>query len=59
MDDQFLIKLAQELGLGIAVAEFPEDVVAAAREAEKYRRTLQDSFSPSDEPWPPMQVRKI
>ncbi|MFH1094962.1 MAG: hypothetical protein V1728_01975 [Candidatus Micrarchaeota archaeon] len=58
MDEQLLIELAQEIGLGLAVTEFRGEVVAAAREAEKHRRALHDSFSPSDEPWPPMQVRK-
>ena len=58
MEEALLIELAREMGLGLAVDEFREEVVAAAREAEKHRNTLHDSLAPSDEPWPPMQVKK-
>ena len=58
MDEQLVIELAQEIGLGLAVTEFREEVIAAAREAETLRLSLPVSLSPSDEPWPPMQVRK-
>ncbi len=57
MDDERAVKLATAAGLGRALEQCREDVIAAALEAESLRRALDATFSPSDEPWPPMVVK--
>lgn len=50
---------AAHAGLGRAVTEFPEDVVAAAEAAAHARRACAEAGTPAptDEPWPPMRTR--
>jgi hypothetical protein len=56
IDDGLLKVLAGAAGLQRALELFPEDVAAAASQVETQRRVLQDTLTPEDEPWPPMQV---
>lgn len=60
MHQQKLKDEAQARGLGRALEECPDDVIAAALEAEQLRAALHAALaatlSPADEPWPPMRV---
>jgi len=59
MDDERLETLARAAGLEGALAQFREDLAAAARQVETQRRMLPAlELTPADEPWPPMQVEK-
>ncbi len=59
--DNEIIATAEAAGLGRAVAECREDVIAAARSAETFRAGLGDRseprVEPTSEPWPPMRVK--
>ncbi len=57
MEDSRIVELAIAAGLGRAIEETREDVIAAAREAESLRAAMRVALSPSDDPWPPMQVK--
>ena len=48
--------LARAAGLEKALAEFPEDVAAAAAQATGHREEFQVPASPAAEPWPPMRA---
>lgn len=54
--DPIVIALAKAAGLDKALAEFPEDVAAAAAQAMNNIGTLQTPSDPASEPWPPMQA---
>lgn len=60
MDHEQLKDEAKARGLGRALEECPDDVIAAALEAEQLRvalhAALAATLSPADEPWPPMRV---
>jgi hypothetical protein len=60
MDERMVEAIAQRAGLERALAEFPDDVIAAAISAAKVtERVRQSSGTPSEplsEPWPPMVV---
>jgi hypothetical protein len=64
MDEKTIEVIALRAGLEKALAQFPDDVAAAATSAEKVtdglRRSsgLEPSSEPPSEPWPPMVVRK-
>ncbi len=51
------LALAHKAGLGKAVQEFPDDVIAAAQAAAHTRSALPAANHPATEPWPPMRMR--
>jgi len=55
MNQDLIIALARAAGLDKAVAEFPEDVLAAARQAFGNAGAITVPTDPADEPWPPMR----
>jgi len=60
MDEKTIEALTRRAGLEKALAQFPEDVTAAANTAEKVADRVRASsaaeIKPSSEPWPPMVV---
>jgi hypothetical protein len=48
--------LARRAGLDKALAEFPEDVAAAATQASGSAAKMKAPTDPRAEPWPPMRV---
>lgn len=56
MDKDLIAKLAHAAGLDKALAEFPEDVAAAAEQASSAAAKLKAPSDPRAEPWPPMRV---
>ena len=56
MDRDLIIALARAAGLDKAVAEFPEDVVAAAQQALGNAGAFTVPTDPAAEPWPPMRA---
>ncbi len=58
MDEKTVEVLALRAGLEKALAQFPDDVTAAANSAEKVSDRVRQSGGtpPSLEPWPPMVV---
>lgn len=56
MDQQLVAALARAAGLDKALAEFPDDVAAAAAQAESTARAMQVPADPAAEPWPPMRA---
>jgi hypothetical protein len=56
MDKQLIAALAKAAGLERALADFPEDVAAAAEQAFAYGAAIQSPADPAAEPWPPMRV---
>ena len=57
MDKQIIEMLARRAGLQKALAEFPDDVVAAARQANDVASKIKP-VDPRAEPWPPMRAGK-
>jgi hypothetical protein len=60
MDEKMIEALVRRAGLEKALAQFPDDVTAAANTAEKVtdrvRASSATAVKPSSEPWPPMVV---
>jgi len=56
MDQQLLATLARAAGLDKALAEFPDDVAAAATQAMNNAGVVQVPQDPAAEPWPPMRA---
>lgn len=56
MDKATLEVQARRAGLDKALAQFPEDVAAAAAQAEAVAKRIKAPSDPSAEPWPPMRV---
>ncbi len=52
-----IASLARAAGLDKALAEFPDDVEAAARQALANADAISVPADPAVEPWPPMQSR--
>ena len=48
--------LARRAGLGKALAEFPDDVAAAAAQAGNAVERMRAPTDPRAEPWPPMRA---
>jgi len=48
--------LARRAGLDKALAEFPEDVAAAAEQASSSVARMKAPTDPRAEPWPPMRT---
>ena len=57
MDKATMELLARRAGLDKALAEFPDDVAAAAEQAENALARMKAPTDPRAEPWPPMRVR--
>jgi hypothetical protein len=55
MDKATMELLARHAGLGKALAEFPEDVAAAAEQASGAVHRMKAPVDPRAEPWPPMR----
>ena len=56
MDKDVIIALARAAGLDKAVAEFPDDVLAAAQQAFGNAGAIAVPTDPATEPWPPMRA---
>ncbi|HEY5301954.1 MAG TPA: hypothetical protein VIJ55_14860 [Acetobacteraceae bacterium] len=56
MDKDLIAALAEAAGLDKALAEFPEDVAAAAAQALRTAAAIKAPSDPAAEPWPPMRV---
>ena len=56
MDQPTLELLARRAGLDKALAEFPEDVAAAAKLASGSVSRMKGPTDPRAEPWPPMRA---
>ena len=56
MDKETIELLARRVGLDKALAEFPEDVAAAATQANGSAAKMKAPTDPRAEPWPPMRV---
>jgi hypothetical protein len=56
MDKTIMEVLARRAGLAKALAEFPEDVAAAADQAEASAARMKAPTAPRAEPWPPMRI---
>ena len=54
--DPIITALAKAAGLDKALAEFPDDVAAAAEQAMKNAHGIQVPTDPAVEPWPPMRA---
>jgi hypothetical protein len=56
MDKAMIELLARRAGLDKALADFPEDVAAAAEQASGSVAKMKSPTDPRAEPWPPMRV---
>jgi hypothetical protein len=56
VDKQLVAALVRLAGLKIALADFPEDVAAAAAIAAQARAGFTPPADPAAEPWPPMRA---
>ena len=54
--DPIIVALAKAAGLEKALAEFPEDVAAAAAQAMNNAGAVRYPTDPTAEPWPPMRA---
>ena len=56
IDEATIELLARRAGLGKALAEFPDDVAAAAAQAGNAVERMRAPTDPRAEPWPPMRA---
>ena len=56
MEKAIVELLARRAGLDKALAEFPEDVAAAAEQASGSVARMKAPTDPRAEPWPPMKA---
>jgi hypothetical protein len=56
MDKTMIELLARYAGLDKALAEFPDDVAAAAEQASAAVARIKAPTEPRAEPWPPMRA---
>ncbi len=56
MDRKLIEAMAERAGLQKAMAEFPDDVVAAAEQAVQLAGRVKPPADPRAEPWPPMKA---
>ncbi len=54
--DTIIAALARAAGLDKALAQFPDDVEAAAAQALNTAHAVQVPVDPAAEPWPPMRA---
>ena len=55
MDKEAMELLARRAGLDKALAQFPDDVAAAAAQADGITVRINAPTNPAAEPWPPMR----
>jgi hypothetical protein len=55
MDRDLLIALAKAAGLEKALADYPDDVAAAAAQAAETAEAIRIPTDPAAEPWPSMR----
>ncbi len=55
MDEEIVELLARRAGLDKALAEFRDDVLAAAQQVATLRQKLKTPADPRIEPWPAMR----
>ena len=56
MDKDMIIALARAAGLEKALADYPDDLFAAARQALSNAGAIAAPADPAAEPWPPMRA---
>ncbi len=56
MNKETIEVLARSAGLAKALAEFPEDVTVAAKQAADVAHKIKRPADPTAEPWPPMKA---
>ena len=56
MDKQTIELLALRAGLARALADFPDDVEAAAKQAVSVLEKIKQPTDPAAEPWPSMRA---
>lgn len=56
MDKELVKALAHRAGLDKALAEFPDDVAAAAAQAASVMARIRTPSDPRAEPWPAMRA---
>ena len=56
MNKETIEVLARSAGLTKALAEFPEDVTVAAKQAADVAQKIKRPVDPRAEPWPPMKA---
>ena len=56
IDKAVMEMLARRAGLDKALAEFPDDVAAAASQAADVASKIKIPTDPAVEPWPPMRA---
>jgi hypothetical protein len=56
MDKELMEALARRAGLDKALAQFPDDVAAAAKQAANVAGKIKAPADPRAEPWPPMRA---
>ncbi len=56
MDKELMEALARRAGLDKALAQFPDDVAAAAKQAAIVAGKIKSPADPRAEPWPPMRA---
>jgi hypothetical protein len=54
--DPTIVALAKAAGLDKALAEFPDDIEAAASQAAGHMEAIKYPTDPAAEPWPPMRA---
>jgi hypothetical protein len=54
--DPIIVALARAAGLDKALADHPDDVIAAARQALDNANGVKIPARPAVEPWPPMRA---
>jgi hypothetical protein len=59
MEKSEILAIARAAGLGKALHEFREDVIAAALAAAHARNGFDDPRDPAAEPWPPMRAKAL
>jgi hypothetical protein len=55
MDKELMTALARRAGLDKALAQFPDDVAAAAKQAGSVTEKIKAPADPRAEPWPAMK----
>jgi len=56
VDKDTIEMLARRAGLARALADFPEDVTIAAKQAADVAQKIKRPADPRAEPWPPMKA---
>ncbi|MGE0224263.1 MAG: hypothetical protein AB7F35_23090 [Acetobacteraceae bacterium] len=56
MDKELIVALARAAGLDKALADYPDDVMEAAKQALNNADAVQMPTDPAAEPWPPMRA---